>query len=389
MLTYLKRQAVLALLMSGLLFSGTAQAQTSACDLNQDGTVNSTDANLAVDMTLGKQPCTASINGAGICNAVTVQRVVNAGLGQQCLVDTTLPEGLVAAYAFSEGSGATTADVSGNGRTGTISNATWTSSGRYGSALNFDGTTSYVDIGKFDIPGTALTISAWFKADSYASIYPRIVSKAKDFDESSHYFMLATEKTRLRSRVKTGGTTRTLLATSGDLPTGQWVHATVTYDGSAMRLYKDGVEVGSMAVSGSVSTDSNIPVWIGRNPDGTNTFHGVIDELRIYSRALTASEIQNDMNSPLTGVALAPLPSPSAVSLAWMASVSDNVAGYNVYRAMASGGPYSKLNTALIGTTSYLDSTVQSGNTYYYVATAVDTTGRESSHSNQASAIMP
>lgn len=390
---YASRGAFAGLLIFCLLcFGSPAQAQITSCDLNQDGTVNQTDATLAVDMTLGKQPCTASLNGTGICNAVTVQRVVNAGLGQPCLVDATLPQGLVAAYEFSEGAGTTVADVSGNGRTGTISNATWTSDGRYGSALSFDGTTSYVDIGQFDVPGTALTISAWIKANRFSGTknQPRIVSKASGLAESDHYFMLGTDGNKLRSRVKANSTTSTLLASSGDLPTGQWVHTATTYDGSTIRLYKDGVQVGSMAKSGSLSSGSTVPVWIGNNPGGYEPFDGVIDEVRIYSRALTASEVQNDMNSPLTGVMPAAPPSPSsAISLAWTASVSENVAGYNVYRATASGGPYSKQNTALIGTTSYLDSSVQSGDTFYYVATAVDTTGRESSYSNQASAIVP
>ena len=55
--------------------------------------------------------------------------------------------GLVAAYGFSEGTGTTTADASGNGITGTLQGATWTSSGKYGNGLSFNGTTSYVDLG--------------------------------------------------------------------------------------------------------------------------------------------------------------------------------------------------------------------------------------------------
>lgn len=77
------------------------------------------------------------------------------------------------------------------------------------------------------------------------------------------------------------------------------------------------------------------------------------------------------------------------VSLTWTASTSSNVAGYNVYRGTVTGGPYGKQNTSLVAGTTYTDSTVQSGQTYYYVATAVDTSGNESAYSNQAQAVVP
>src|SRR5687768_1430371 len=57
-----------------------------------------------------------------------------------------VPSGLVAAYGFSEGSGAVTADVSGRGNNGTISNALWSGAGRYGTALSFNGTSSRVTV---------------------------------------------------------------------------------------------------------------------------------------------------------------------------------------------------------------------------------------------------
>jgi fibronectin type 3 domain-containing protein len=62
------------------------------------------------------------------------------------------------------------------------------------------------------------------------------------------------------------------------------------------------------------------------------------------------------------------------------------VIGYNLYRATASGGPYSKLNSALISGSSFVDNNVVTGQTYYYVATAVDDGGLESTYSNHATA---
>jgi hypothetical protein len=72
----------------------------------------------------------------------------------------------------------------------------------------------------------------------------------------------------------------------------------------------------------------------------------------------------------------------------WIASTSV-VSGYNVYRGTVTGGPYTKLNGSFIGALTYADSTVQSGQTYYYVTTSVDGSGNESVFSNEAAAVIP
>jgi fibronectin type 3 domain-containing protein len=75
------------------------------------------------------------------------------------------------------------------------------------------------------------------------------------------------------------------------------------------------------------------------------------------------------------------------VDLSWTASA--DAAGYNIYRGAVSGGPYTMINSSLDGTTSYTDSTVVSGQTYYYVVTAVNSESQESGYSNQAQAVVP
>jgi hypothetical protein len=77
-----------------------------------------------------------------------------------------------------------------------------------------------------------------------------------------------------------------------------------------------------------------------------------------------------------------------SVSLSWTASTS-TVVGYKMYRGTQSGGPYGVITTAPDPSTSYTDSTVQAGQTYYYVVTAVDAGGNESVYSNQAQAVIP
>ena len=77
-----------------------------------------------------------------------------------------------------------------------------------------------------------------------------------------------------------------------------------------------------------------------------------------------------------------------SVALTWNASPS-TVNGYNVYRSTVSGSSYTKINSSLVTVLNYTDSNVQSGTTYFYVTTAVDSTGNESGFSNEASAPIP
>jgi hypothetical protein len=77
------------------------------------------------------------------------------------------------------------------------------------------------------------------------------------------------------------------------------------------------------------------------------------------------------------------------VSLNWIASTSPNIAGYNVYRGVTSGGPYTQLNSSLVNAVAYTDNNVQAGQTYYYVTTAVNTSNQQSVYSNEASATVP
>lgn len=77
------------------------------------------------------------------------------------------------------------------------------------------------------------------------------------------------------------------------------------------------------------------------------------------------------------------------VTLTWFSSTSPNVSGYNLYRGSAPNGPFTKVNSSLLNGQSYFDADVQAGQTYYYVATAVDGSGAESSYSTAASATVP
>lgn len=100
--------------------------------------------------------------------------------------------------------------------------------------------------------------------------------------------------------------------------------------------------------------------------------------------------VQRVTNAAMGGTCVTgPVVYPHSVSLSWTASTSLNVTGYNVYRGTTSGGPYTKLNSSPRAEITYEDLSVQAGTTYYYVATAVDSSNNESAYSNQASAVVP
>ena len=77
-----------------------------------------------------------------------------------------------------------------------------------------------------------------------------------------------------------------------------WAHLAATYDGATMRLYVNGVQVASRAQAGAIATSTN-PLQIGGDSIYGQYFAGMIDEVRVYNRALSVTEIQTDMNSPV------------------------------------------------------------------------------------------
>src|SRR5260370_22040998 len=100
--------------------------------------------------------------------------------------------------------------------------------------------------------------------------------------------------------------------------------------------------------------------------------------------------VSNATGSPatvsLSGTGVAPVQ--HSVTLTWNASTS-TVSGYNVYRSTVSGGGYVKLNSSLVAVLNYTDSTGQSATTYFYVTTALDSSGNPSAFCNEVSAPIP
>jgi hypothetical protein len=121
----------------------------------------------------------------------------------------------------------------------------------------------------------------------------------------------------------------------------------------------------------------NVPVVF--NPAAAGAVNG---SLVLMSNGATVLSV------PLAGTGLTPLA--HSVDIAWDASTSATLQGYNVYRSTVSGGPYSKISpTVATSTLLFTDSTPVSGKQYFYVVTAVDTSGLESAASTQVAVTIP
>ncbi|CAB1063265.1 T1SS secreted agglutinin RTX, partial [Olavius sp. associated proteobacterium Delta 1] len=204
--------------------------------------------------------------------------------------------GLVAAYSFDEGSGTTVVDSSGNGNTGVISGAGWTAEAKFGKALSFDGVNDWVTVNDANVLdlSTGVTLEAW--------VYPTEPLSGRSWATviikgAALYYLAANSDLDTPSTGIIVGGYRDLYGIL-TLPANNWAHLAGTYDGVNQRLFIDGVEVTSRAQIGEFET-SDGPLHFGGNSVWGEFFPGMIDEIRVYNRALSVTEIQADMNTPV------------------------------------------------------------------------------------------
>jgi hypothetical protein len=216
-------------------------------------------------------------------------------------VASTADPSLVAAYGFNEGTGSTVADASGRGHTGTITGATWTTQGRFGSALSFDGVNDWVTVNHSALLSltTGMTLQAWVFPTAQGSAWRNVIIKERPGGEVYNLYS-NTDAARPTVYVVRAAAPGVPLDAAGtaQVPANAWTHLAATHDGTTLRLYVNGVQVGSRAVSGALLTSTGV-LRIGGNSIWGEFFQGRIDELRIYNRALSAAEIQADMTRPI------------------------------------------------------------------------------------------
>ena len=185
-------------------------------------------------------------------------------------------------------------DSSGNGNTGTVSGATWTI-GKFGTALSFDGTNDIVivpDSASLDLT-TGMTLEAWLlPARARLSLADRSCSRNRA--ATTHTVSTGAPARAARARTRSPEGPITTCAAPHRYALDTWTHVAATYDGATLRLYVDGTLASSAAATGAISTSTGA-FRIGGNTLWGEYFQGLIDEVRIYNRALSQTEIQTDM----------------------------------------------------------------------------------------------
>ncbi|MGH7427645.1 MAG: LamG-like jellyroll fold domain-containing protein, partial [Candidatus Methylomirabilaceae bacterium] len=261
----------------------------------------------------------SSISGLAFYNGGTYPTTYDGALffsdySRSCIWVMFPSTGLIAGYAFEEGSGTTVADASGNGHTGSLNGGvTWTSSGKYGNALSFNGTTGYVSVASPNLPTGDYTWEAWVNPNQTSTFQALLVSRGLGVSPGGLELDLDTGG---RIIVWSNGALRMTSATT--IPAGAWSHVALTRAGGTLRLYINGTADPNTGTDGVAHDFSTCPLLIGVDNDTGCTgalngyFAGRLDEIRIYDRALTASEIQANMNTPVsTGSQSTSLPSPT------------------------------------------------------------------------------
>ncbi|NYZ78590.1 LamG domain-containing protein [Candidatus Micrarchaeota archaeon] len=243
------------------------------------------------------------INGSSLVTNYSVTIALNdTCLNSNCTNATwaggppNIDSSTVGMWHFDEGgSNTTTNDSSGNGNTGTLHGATWNFSGKYGKALQFDGSSSYVDCGsnsylKFNLTNN-FTVEAWVNPalDSNDRV---IVGNAWN---SPGYHLRITSANKARFILVKSGSDYNYSETAV-LSTG-WHHIAGTWDGTTVTIYLDGVLDSTTGSSGTLDNMvSTYNLTIGNLQGQAKYFQGTIDEVAIYNRTKPADEIAADAN---------------------------------------------------------------------------------------------
>jgi len=207
--------------------------------------------------------------------------------------------GPVAAWDMDEGSGAKINDQSGNHNDGTISGATWTS-GKYGSALQFDGVDDYVDCGNDNSLNAtdAITIGAWVKRGAFQIDHARILDKE---GTTAYAILFYTTDSEIKLYAKIGSS-YSVVSTGIILQPDTWEHIAITYNSSdgTLKGYQNGkiTKIDNTSFSGKIGTNSN-NLRIGRSNSGSYYFNGQIDDVKIYNYARSVEQIKMDYQQGL------------------------------------------------------------------------------------------
>ena len=212
--------------------------------------------------------------------------------GVEVLPATSLDQGLVGYWQLDEGYGTAAMDASGSSNDGTLRpGAGWTG-GRFGAAVSFDGVAGYLAAGVAGLPAANApqSISCWLSVPGTPSGVQNILSLTNDPAHS------AIQLGFRNGRVGTWQYGGSFLVSAVPPAAGAWHHYLYSFDGTIHRLFIDGVQVSTSTATPQTAAPTKLEFarWTG----GNEYLRGSLDNVRIYNRALTASEVQTLAVSP-------------------------------------------------------------------------------------------
>jgi len=216
--------------------------------------------------------------------------------------------GRAAHWKRDEGTGLSAADSSGNANTGNLElGPTWVP-GRVGTGLKFDGSSGgddKVNAGNGTSVNNlgAMTVAAWINVEAVGEggSPGRIVHKATGVSPLNGWQFCTQGTNQIGFSVDYDGTTNLVRTSAANAITlGSWHHVAVTWDGTAtatnVLMYVDGAPVGSYATTvdaaGARVSDAGANIYLGNEPTSARTLDGVLDDVRVYNRVLSPTEIE-------------------------------------------------------------------------------------------------
>lgn len=204
---------------------------------------------------------------------------------------------LILCYHFDEASGTSAADSSGNGSTGTLTNgAAFDTSGRINGCVLLDGSNDYVSGPTLVGPSSGFTFAAWLRDDAVSGY--KILGTIGAGTNKYCWIYVDPSGLLWAGMFSTGETASITRNTGAVVSANTWQHIAFTWSGgtaaTSIKIYVDGAQVdsGSSSTGAFTASSSNsLTVYLGDRPGSSNAFDGRLDEVRLYSRALSSDDV--------------------------------------------------------------------------------------------------